>query len=354
MSTKYPKISGKLQDFLVNMSRLELSDQPTTIPLIGTVKLHGAHADIVVHADDSIQLQSRNVLDLKLENDSYGYAAFMLPLRSEILGLRDRYYTKYMELNPGHAIKPEHPLIIAGEWIGVAIQKGVAIASLSKRFVIISTSINDTWLPDASYGSIHNESVGIYNISRAGFYYHALDLNDVQVSMDAMQIMTNEVEKACPFAKTFGISGVGEGIVWKATTPTLSGPDFWIKTKGSLHRVTNSATLPKETTSLEQKERAAVFARAIVTEMRLEQGWEYLAETGVEQSKKGAKAFLDWILQDCGTEEKREIEEMEIDLKLLRSGIVSIGREWYSRHLDEEKMEGKEKATLSSLEALTV
>ncbi|KAL9120484.1 MAG: hypothetical protein Q9187_002962, partial [Circinaria calcarea] len=92
MSTKYPKISGKVQDFLANLSRLELSDQPTTIPLTGTVKLHGAHADIVVHADNTIQLQSRNVLDLKLENDSYGYAAFMLPLRPEILSLKDRYY----------------------------------------------------------------------------------------------------------------------------------------------------------------------------------------------------------------------------------------------------------------------
>ena len=354
MSTKYPKISGKVQDFLVNISRLELNDQPTTIPLIGTVKLHGAHADIVVHADNAVQLQSRNVLDLKLENDSYGYAAFMLPLQSEVLDLKDQYYRRYKELNPDIAINPEFPLIIAGEWIGAAIQRGVAIASLSKRFAIISASINDTWLPDAAYASIHNESVGIYNISRAGFYHHSLDLNNIPTSMETMQTMTNEVEKECPFAKIFGISGIGEGIVWKATTPPFSGPDFWIKTKGPLHAVTNSAILPKETISLEQKERAMVFARAVVTEMRLKQGWDYLAETGVEQSKKGVKAFLNWLSQDCETEEKREIEEMEVDLKLLRSEIVSIGREWYFRRLEEKEMEGKEKATLKSLGALTV
>ncbi|KAL9111945.1 MAG: hypothetical protein Q9187_007855, partial [Circinaria calcarea] len=232
--------------------------------------------------------------------------------------------------------------------------KGVAIASLSKRFVIISVSINNTWLPNFSYASIHNEPAGIYNISRAGFYYQSLDLNNIPTSTETLQTRTNEVERECPFAKTFGISGIGEGIVWKATTPLLSGPDFWLKTKGSLHTVTNSATLPKDTISLEQKQRAAVFARAIVTEMRLKQGWDYLAETGVEQSKRGVKTFLDWILQDCETEEKREIEEKEIGRRLLKSEIASMGRQWYFRRMEEKEMEGKEKAVLRGIEALTV
>ena len=213
MSTLYPKISGKPGDLLNNIHDLNLSPSPAIIPLIGTVKLHGTHADVLIHADSSITLQSRNVSPLTLEDDNTGYAAFMLPLKREILELRDLYHAGFRELNPDIEIDPEYPLVIASEWIGAGIQKGVAISKLSRRFVIISVSINNLWQPDHLYPSISNEGVGIYNILRSGFYIHDLNLLSLSASLDEMKAHTLAVEKICPFAASFNIFGTGEGIV---------------------------------------------------------------------------------------------------------------------------------------------
>jgi hypothetical protein len=45
--------------------------------------------------------------------------------------------------------------------------------------------------------------------------------------------MTNEVENECPVAKQFGVSGIGEGIVFSHMTP--DGVVYRFKSKGEKH-----------------------------------------------------------------------------------------------------------------------
>jgi hypothetical protein len=243
-STLFPKISGKNLDFIKNLHYHRFHhperfpEGATEIPMVGTVKLHGAHNDIVISADNTIQLQSRNMLHLGLENDSYNFAKTFLPLRPEILALKERIHARFREKNPETPIEPEDPLIIAGEYIGPGIQKAVAINGLPKRLlVIISISINRRWQADEDYADIELPSAGIYHVSRGGIFRATMPLlgtdEEILASLEKLQPLADEVERECPFAKTFGLIGTGEGIVYKPVLGTLGHNErFWLKVKG--------------------------------------------------------------------------------------------------------------------------
>jgi hypothetical protein len=346
--TLYPKISGKVEEFIhAYRFRNGYLDQKTgqympglpedpLIEMIGTVKLHGTHADIVVYPDDSMRLQSRNRLSLDVGRDNYDCAKSLLPKRTEALNLRDDIVTRWRELNPGTKLDEHAPVIIAGEWIGPGVQKSVAIEKLPTRsFVILSISVNDVWLPSKPYGDICNEKAGIYNISRGGFFTAAFDINDPGPYMKHMNTLTLEVEACCPFAKSFSLSGIGEGIVWRPIRVDLCGDaKFWLKTKGPLHRVSNIDKVPKNMVDMESIERARTFAEATLTEIRLQQAWDYLGEMGFVKDKSSTQKFNGWLNKDIEMEEKGEIDRLGVDKQALRKAVVEIGRIWYFAKLE--------------------
>lgn len=49
---------------------------------------------------------------------------------------------------------------------------------------------------------------------------------------NVLEFYTKEVEEQCPFAKHFGIEGIGEGIVWEGQ---YDGKQLMFKTKGKKH-----------------------------------------------------------------------------------------------------------------------
>lgn len=58
-ATLFPKISGKPREFFENIHyiqkhSLDFPKHATHIPLVGTVKLHCTHNDIVIHADGNL------------------------------------------------------------------------------------------------------------------------------------------------------------------------------------------------------------------------------------------------------------------------------------------------------------
>ncbi|ESZ92349.1 hypothetical protein SBOR_7259 [Sclerotinia borealis F-4128] len=236
-NTLYPKISGKPKNLLVEFSKYQRTSKTrrvTSISLTGTVKLHGTHGDILIRTDNTVQLQSRNG-EVTTALDSYRFLDFVQAAQTEILDLKERLHARFLKLNPRAKLLDEHPLIIAGEWIGPKIQKDVAVSALPERyFVIISVSINGEWQPDELYSDIENESVCIVNISRGGFFHETILLKDPQPALAKMQALADAVEEECPFAKAFGIIGLGEGIVWKPAAPLCHEAKYWIKLKGPI------------------------------------------------------------------------------------------------------------------------
>ncbi|KAL8675279.1 MAG: hypothetical protein Q9168_000400 [Polycauliona sp. 1 TL-2023] len=351
-STLYPKIS-KLSEFLYKCKRV--APETRIIPIVGTVKLHGAHVDWVVSRDGNIRFQSRNMLELIVRNDNYGFAAFSNPIRDVILRLKEDLLRRYLQLNPELTVDLDHPVIISGEWCGQGVQKGMAVSSLPRHFVIISIRINDTWVPETEYADIHDEANGIYHIGKAGCYRLDLDTDDIDPSEATIQDIVTDVEKKCPYGLARGVTGRGEGIVWKARNH-MDNPEMWFKYKGDSNVVSHAwktvkkcqlVKVPETAVTAQDREREYAFAVAAVTERRLEQGLEYLAETGTAR-KGGLGKFLGWVTNDILVEEKREMTEMKLVQGRLKPAIRSIAKAWYDNRLIMDLEQEKD-----DLEAMT-
>ena len=164
--TLYPKITQHVAEVVKVLKRLEGdSDHLEPIPMIGSIKLHGTHADVLVYNDDKIVLQSKNVSNITKVNDNHGFAAAMADRTADILELRNQYVSRWKTLNPNTPLEIQYPVLIAGEWMGANIQKHVAISQLSPRFVIVSVSINNSWVPDTQYADIEAPSACVYNLA---------------------------------------------------------------------------------------------------------------------------------------------------------------------------------------------
>jgi hypothetical protein len=343
-STLYPKITTHVGEIIKTLrgqecdpdaSGKEMALEP--IDIVGTVKLHGTHADILVYSDGRIVFQSKNIVGIHTTKDNAGFAATMSQRTKAILRLRDLLVLRFLELNPDTPIQPAHPVLVAGEWIGESIQKGVAISVLSKRFVIVSVKVNGQWQKDSDYGGIALPNHGIYNISRAGVYHRTLYPEDPQRTMDELEALAEQVAAQCPFATTFNLEGEGEGIVWKPLhAPHNANSALWFKTKGGRFKPT-FAPAPRQTSESAEhnRETAAAVAQIWTSEQRLEQGLEYMREHGIQRTMKGLNAFLKWVQSDIVVEEKAYVDEHKIDKPTLRIEVAKIAKPWYIGRLNQ-------------------
>lgn len=339
-STLYPKITTHIAEVVQTLRHLnsDLEDsgieaflEPT--PITGTVKIHGTHADILIYGNDDVVFQSRNVVGLSITRDNQGFATDMSKKLTHLRRLRDIYVAQWTLLNPKLAIDPRKPVLIAGEWIGAKIQRGVAVAQLSKRFVIISISINGKWQRDQDYAEISLPSHDIYNISRAGIYYATLYPEDVHRTISEVERIAEDVAARCPFAQTFGVEGLGEGVVWKLANPKYNANSaLWFKTKGGNFKPTY-ARPPKKTfgfdTIEENRKAAANVAAMWCSQRRLEQGWDVLSEMSIDQNLRGLDEYLTWVQHDILIEEKGYIIKYELDEATLKIEITKLAKPWY-------------------------
>jgi hypothetical protein len=335
-STLYPKITNHVHEVIKTLKRQKRDRKHSDgsvhlepIPIIGTVKLHGTHADIIIGNDNTITLQSRNKVNLLPTADNYEFAATMSKKTESLLRLRDRLIARWKNLNPTTTLDTTTSITIAGEWIGTKIMRDVAISNLSRRLVIISTKINGLWVPDSDYSSIEVPEDNIYNISRGGIYHSMLYPEEPQKTISELEQLAENVAAQCPFAKSFGVIGEGEGLVWKLI-PYISDPALWFKTKGGKFKPTFTP-VPKKMPpdAATTWENVVELAKAWCGEQRLEQGWDYLREMGIERNMKGIGQFLKWVQQDILKEEKGYIKEHSIDDGFLRQAIIGIAKPWY-------------------------
>jgi hypothetical protein len=225
--------------------------------------------------NDHIVFQSRNIVGLETSKDNAGFATAMSQKSKAHLRLRDLYIVRFQKLNPSASIDLDLPILIAGEWIGTGIQKDVAIAQLSKRFVILSVYINGQWQKDSDFGGIALPNHDIYNISRAGYFQRILDPEDPERTITELGPLAEQVAKQCAFAATINIHGEDQGIVWKPALPLFnSNPELWFKTKGGRFKST-FARAPRQypETAEQNRQAAATVAKVWCDERRLQQGF---------------------------------------------------------------------------------
>jgi len=202
------------------------------VSFTGSVKIHGTNAGIVVLPDGKCLAQSRN-RTLSLEDDNCGFARWAL--QDEVCQVM-REFAEAVWKKDG-----ERPVVIYGEWCGPGIQRGVAVNELpEKQFVMFAAGAQDDegerlYIDDAPLLEMISPKLGLRSILEGPRWTVECDLLDAaSSSFAANQIneFTEEVSKKCPWGSLHGIEGVGEGIVWRPTSPKFyQDSDLFFKSK---------------------------------------------------------------------------------------------------------------------------
>lgn len=288
-----------------------------SIEFVGTIKLHGTNAGIVLKQDECYA-QSRERI-ITPENDNAGFAKFVANLPAVLL---DQFRTYC----GGDAV-------IYGEWIGKGVQASVGVSQLNKRFVIFAAKHieSDKWI-DCSGLKCNAES--IYNIFDYKTYNIVIDFENPQPALDTINKWTLEVEENCPVASAMGVNGIGEGIVWAPIDPKWREnlPKMVFKTKGLKH----SASVKKEATIDPIKSSTVdAFATRHVVEDRLNQAWQHLIDSKYELTEKSTGHFIKWIVSDIAKEANDELTASNLTMKDVNSTISAIARKWYFAKINQ-------------------
>jgi len=291
-----------------------------TIEFIGSVKLHGTNAAIVMCKGEIIGVQSRT-RELSIQSDNAGFAQFVNDLPSSAKAALDQ------------AIEwdDESTYYIYGEWCGGNIQKGVAINQLAKMFVVfavkkVSAEVEE-WQLFVPMNAQALSDGQIFDIDRFQLFNIRIDFNRPELAQPELERITSMVEKECPVGKAFGVSGVGEGVVWEGIS---AGNTLRFKVKGEKHSATKVKTLAP--VDIEKVASVNAFVERTVTENRLNQGLDYLREQGLEIDPKNTGVFLKWVGQDIFSEEMDCLTESGLERKDVGGEIAKAAKVfWWQR-----------------------
>ncbi len=341
----------------------------------GTTKLHGANTAVYLELNNPgvLGLQSRN-RRISLEDDFAGFARFMSnPQRQAVVA---NIFTKVKELYP--ALDKNKAIVVYGEWCFTQQPKGVAINQLPQMFVVFAIKITNTKehidlsaeeslgdnddddVSDADANAEDNSSqwlspeeiskvvpkvkeslVNIYNVHDFKTWRITVDFASPASVIEKLTEYTEQVEKECPVALELGVSGMGEGIVWKCITPhpDFDTKDLVFKIKGAKHKVSNK----KELTSadIERQKNAKNFADMCLTQARLEQGVDYLKEHNEEIKIENIGIFIKWLVKDCFKEELDTLKASGLDKKEVSSEISKKAKFWFIDLINQEMISPK-------------
>lgn len=318
----------------------ELLGGRTTVSYNAKVKLHGTNAGVRVDVDtEEVTALSRTAV-ITPNNDNAGFARWVESQKDAWLNRA----AQFLEREPDD---PSHAIIFYGEWCGPGVQKGVAVTQIPNKVFAVFAVRNMCGIIDDLY-------VDPFLIDR---YFVPKELKDVYVipwfneaetfvvdwtaPVETLKSVTDRINdhvmaiEACdPWVKeTFGIEGVGEGLVMYPCVD-LSHPyvdDFKnlsFKCKGEKHQVV-AHTKPAQVDATVATNVNA-FVDLVLPETRLEQGARAVSATGdLDFDVKSMGAFLSWIAKDVDKETQAELEASGLDKKVAMKAVSARARAWF-------------------------
>lgn len=325
---------GKAQD---GTAIFDYSRPKPTLVFTGTVKLHGSNGGIRYEpATNLFSAQSReNVLTARDHN-----MGFYHWVESDV-GIRAR---ELLLLAAKELLgdKPFEAITFFGEWCGPGVNEKTAIGQLHNAFYVFGAAITyldgsenclDTEdLKAAYYRNAPEVTKDIRFLTEFQKWTLAIDFENPESALEALEKLTLEVENVCPVAKALGLEGLGEGIVWVCDHPVFGQICF--KTKGLKHAGTKKAG-NRLSIAPEVLANRDAFTEAVLTQARLEQGFDLLrAEHGVVTSGH-VGPFLKWIGMDVLKEESDTLEASGLDRKDVMSTVNRRAKAWFTQALTE-------------------
>jgi len=266
-----------------------------TITFTGTVKLHGTNAAIGYSKQDGLWCQSRERI-LSVEKDNAGFA-FWVESHKE-------FFQK--TLKDIDAFFAYDTIIVYGEWAGGNIQKGVGLCETSKAFYPFyleylkdGEAVERVTFPNGRLQGnwLYNSEVRVFSITAFDVYSVNIDFNCPELVQNILAEITEAVENECPVAKYFGVSGIGEGVVW---TAEWNNQVLRFKVKGEKHSSSKVKTLAS--VDVEKVGSAVEFADSVVTDSRFNQAIENVFNSESVDIKKLGEV-IKWVMNDVLKEE---------------------------------------------------
>ena len=315
-----------------------------TLSFIGTTKLHGTNAGVIIDFyNDIIYFENRENV-LTPEKDNAGFATYMSSIQEDFanmvvenLGLE---HTEWYPSNTTDGFWKDHVLAIYGEWCGGSIQKKVALNGLEKMFVIFNATIrtrentesrNLDWFPVEEIKKMKLTDKKVHNIYDFKTWQTTINFEKFYESINQIVENTVAVEEECPVAKEFGSTGIGEGIVYICVTPGYNNSDFWFKSKGEKHANSKVKTLkPVDDAKIN---RMIEIANKVTPAWRLEQMFNQTFDTlngGVVTTEKLGD-FIKAVNSDICKEETLLMETEGIQFKDINKFVTTITRDYFKQ-----------------------
>jgi hypothetical protein len=289
-----------------------------TLTFVGTPKLHGTNGGIR-RKNGKIHCQSRNEL-IDVTHDNCGFAKFISEIPVEVInGLFDYFSTN-----------PNDDVTIFGEFAGKGIQDTVAIVELPKFWALFNAKVNGEYVTNIE--RLRAPAFRIFNVNDGPRYEVKVDFKNPSLSLPEFERLTLAVEDECPFGKLHGVSGIGEGIVWICKErPTDS--DLFFKTKGTKH--SKSKARKVATVDIEKVKGIIACVDLVLSEGRLNQGFDHLREKGIALDVKNLGLYLKWIANDIVKEESDTLAGNGFEWKDISKEVNTRGREHFFKKLDK-------------------
>ncbi len=291
---------------------LNLQAPLPVLKFVGTEKIHGSCCS-VQWTKENIVCQSRERI-ITLDDDNYGFVKFIHTLPASCF--------------------PEQDIVLHGEYAGKGIQKHAAICAVEKFWVIFAVEHINSSTDEQRWINISDwkfcDANRVFNIFDNKTWEIDIDFNDADRLAEAVETINNitlDVEKESPLGLKLGVSGIGEGLVWRCVTPGWGSSKYWFKTKGEKHAKKKIRKLA--TVDVEKVNSVAAFIEKHVNEERLQQGWDYLHENNLFNYEKSMGDFLRWLAHDILKEEADELVASGLEKKDVGSAIAIKGRKWY-------------------------
>jgi hypothetical protein len=300
---------------------LEHLGQYPTVRYRAKVKLHGTNTGVQITPEGVLAQSRTQILDV---NDDY------------------KGFAKWVKARESLFAKVAQGTTVFGEWCGPGVEKGMAISQVKDKIFAVfglqlGTGVESTLVVDPE--EIRARLPEIPGLHVLPWEEGEVTLNFgnralLEVAANEVNAVVEKIEAEDPWVKkTFGATGVGEGLVFYPVANGSVGnvpvgvEDYarlmW-KAKGEKHRTAGTKVAVQ--VDPEVVESIDAFVALMVTEARLAQGLKEAC--GGEASFKHMAAFLRWVTGDVEKESKAELAASGLTFSQVEKAVTAKAREW--------------------------
>lgn len=305
-----------------------------------SVKIHGTNAG-VARIDGKLVPYSRTRI-ISSESDNYDFAKFVEANTEWFHAAFDKLAEQLPEITGTF-------LVIYGEYAGPSVQTTVAVSRLPHRmFFPFAVTVVTGDLAEHEHP---------YYISNMEFMFRGVPSNEhihplprhfettvdfgnaeqVREFLATVEQLTKQVDEECPIAKSLGIIGNGEGLVWcinyQTRTPDgFEGQQIFFKSKGDSHKRPGERNASKNLLDPGTALTIQEFIAEVLSEDRLHQCVSFLAEAGTPVDIRATGQFLKLVSDDVQRECVAEMEEVGLDWKVVGKHVNGAAAKWFKNH----------------------